>query len=115
MKRTIRSSIAPIALLACFACGTSPAATLRDPTQPPAALAAPPKARAAGESFRPAHVVIVDGRHYLLWQGRRYAVGDTLLGARIERIAETEVLLSSRDGVRRLPLFAGIEKKGSKP
>ena len=83
----------------------------RDPTQPPAAYGAKEGvAHDPLERFRPEHVVIVDGQRYLLWQGRRYRVGDSIQGARIERIDETELWLRIDGARRKLPLFPGIEK-----
>lgn len=90
----------------------TPRAVLRDPTQPPAAFAAPAgSARLPADTFRPEHLVTVAGVRYLVWNSRRYAVGEMLQGARIERISETEIWLRGGDGLRKLPLFAGIEKR----
>ena len=84
----------------------------RDPTQPPPSYGPrPAKAASPAESFHPQQVVTVDGKRYLVWQGRRLAVGDMLQGARIERIEETEVWLRTENGLRKLPMFAGVEKK----
>lgn len=85
----------------------------RDPTVPPAAYGAQaqsPMARPAFESFRPEHIVIVDGKRYLVWRGHRYGVGDSVQGARIERLDENEVWLRSGEGVRKLAMFPGIRK-----
>ena len=90
----------------------SPQAIRRDPTQPPAILAAPVGiARLPGNTFRPEHLVTVAGVRYLVWNSRRYAVGETIQGARIERITDGEVWLRGNDGLRKLPLFTGIEKR----
>lgn len=83
----------------------------RDPTQPPAAYGAQPgAARDPLEQFRPEHVVTVDGQRFLMWHGRRYRLGDTIQGARIERIDETQVWLRGEGGLRKIPLFPGVEK-----
>lgn len=87
------------------------ATSLRDPTQPPAALAAPGSVRNPLDSFRPQHLVIVGGERYLVWNGRRYRAGDIISGGQIERITETEVWLRGDNGLRKLPLFSGIEKR----
>lgn len=87
------------------------AASLRDPTQPPAALAAPGSVRNPLDSFRPQHLVIVGGERYLVLNGRRYRAGEIISGGQIERITETEVWLRGGDGLRKLPLFSGIEKR----
>lgn len=84
---------------------------LRDPTRPPpewGVQAGTP--RPAAESFRPEHLVIIDGQRYVMWRGKRYRVGESVGGARIERIDEAEVWLRDARGVRKLPVFAGIEK-----
>ncbi len=87
------------------------AVSLRDPTQPPAALAAPGSVRNPLDALRPQHLVIVGGERYLVWNGRRYRSGESISGGQIERITETEVWLRSSDGLRKLPLFSGIEKR----
>ena len=86
---------------------------LRDPTQPPpgyGAPATPSPAREPVESFRPEHLVAVDGQRYVMWRGHRYRAGDTVQGVRIERIEESAVWVRTAEGSRRLPLYAGIEK-----
>ncbi len=83
----------------------------RDPTVPPAAYAPrPASAPEPIDAFRPRHVVTVDGKRYLMWRGRRHAVGESVEGMRIERLEESEVWLRTGKGVRRLPLFPGIQK-----
>lgn len=104
--------------LACVA-GSSALAEVsarRDPTQPPASGAQPASVPDPADGFRPEQVVTVDGRRYLVVQGRRYGVGDTVRGARIERLDENEVWLRTGQGLRRLPMYRGIEKtKGRTP
>ncbi|HEX3096712.1 MAG TPA: hypothetical protein VHQ02_03280 [Usitatibacter sp.] len=109
------ASAASIALLlaASAACADARAqsAGRRDPTVPPPAYGAQPEARRDPiEGLRAEHLVTVDGRRYLMWRGRRYAVGDSLQGARIERIEDTGVWIRTEQGVRKLSLFAGVEK-----
>jgi hypothetical protein len=85
---------------------------LRDPTEPPLAYSSKPgTVRNPIDGFKPEHLVAVDGQRYLVWKGRRYGVGDSLHGARIERLDETEVWLRNDAGLRKLSLFAGVEKK----
>jgi hypothetical protein len=89
---------------------------LRDPTMPPAAFgAAQTGAPNPIDSFRPEHIVVVDGKRYLVSNGRRYSVGETFQGARIERISESEIWFKSGSGIRKVPLFSGIEKKTPRP
>ena len=84
---------------------------LRDPTEPPSIyFAKPGTARNPLDGFRPEHMVAVDGQRYLVWKGRRYGVGDSVLGARIERLDESEVWLRSNGDLRKLNLFTGVEK-----
>ena len=92
----------------------------RDPTTLPAALrnaiAAAEAASGAASGAEPAHegirqVVFANGRAYVVQRGRRYAVGEQLDGARIERITEQAVWLREAGQVRREPLYAGVEKR----
>jgi hypothetical protein len=46
-----------------------------------------------------------------MWQGRRYNEGDSIEGARIERIEETGVWLRVAGSLRKVPVFANIEKR----
>lgn len=83
----------------------------RDPTLPPPSYGAQPQAeRDPIEGLRAEHLVTVDGHRYLMWRGRRYAVGDSVQGARIERIEDSGVWVRTEQGVRKLGLFAGVEK-----
>lgn len=115
MKRLARCLLAfAMAAPMSFALQAADPGARRDPTQPPAAYAphAPHAAPADPlDGFRPHNILTVDGHRYLVWHGRRYAVGDTVQGARIERIEESEVWLRVDGGVRRIPMFAGVEKK----
>lgn len=109
-----RCALLPMALVALgwMSGGQAIAQPLRDPTQPPAAYSAPAgNARAPVDTFKAQHLVVVAGVRYLVWNNRRYTVGETVEGARIERISEHEVWLRRADGVRKLPLFSGIEKR----
>lgn len=98
------------------ACAAAVAAALRDPTQPPPGYGAPRAAAPApAEDFRPTHLVTVEGRRYIVWRGKRYGVGDSIDGARIERLDESEVWLRSGGSLRKHPLYPGTEKKERKP
>ncbi len=84
----------------------------RDPTQPPVEYAAPAKGeRNPLDLFKVEHLVTINGTRFLVYNSRRYAVGDTVEGARIERISESAVWLQSPTGPRKLTLFSGIEKQ----
>jgi hypothetical protein len=86
----------------------------RDPTEPPAAAAMPGTAAAtsalAGDKGGAA-VVVRDGKPYLVVGTRLYAQGQKLGQARIERISETEVWLREGGVIRKLPRFAGIQRR----
>ena len=87
----------------------------RDPMQPPpmARTAAAPTAgpSTAAPPFTPRHLLVVDGRRYLVDGNRRRGVGDTLGDARIERIEDAAVVLRGPAGLQRLPLFGGVHKQ----
>ena len=84
----------------------------RDPTQPPVVYSISSGERAAPKSIlRPRYIVIVGGTRYLVWNSRRYAVGESIDGARIERISETEVWLRGTEGLQKLHLYPGIDKR----
>lgn len=93
--------------------GVASAQVGRDPTQPPPAYASPtPTAtRQPVDEFRFEHLVTVNGVRYLIWNSRRYAAGDSINGARIERISENTIWLRSAGSVRKLLLFPSIEKR----
>lgn len=90
---------------------------LRDPMQPPpaarsVAMVPAAVASAAAASLPSArHLLVVDGRRYVIDAGRRRQVGDLLGGARIESIEDSAVVVRSGAGVQRLPLFAGVVKR----
>ncbi|MFZ2652484.1 MAG: hypothetical protein WA210_20475, partial [Burkholderiaceae bacterium] len=97
---------------------------MRDPTVPPISLqvappivtALPGKA-AAGTSVaasgpaapraagHPRHILVIDGQRYVIEGGRRRGVGDTLAGARIERIEDSVIWVREAGALRRLPMF----------
>ncbi|MFG6431445.1 hypothetical protein [Roseateles sp. LYH14W] len=94
----------------------------RDPTALPGALrsaiaasaaSAPGGAEPADNAIR--QVVFAGGRAYVVQRGRRYAVGEQLDGARIERITEQAVWLREAGRVRREPLYGGVEKRVPPP
>lgn len=90
---------------------------LRDPLQAPASLRAPghtaSDAASAAETGaqRPQQIIVIDGRSYLVVQGRRLGVGDRWGEARILAIDAYAVTLSEGGVKRRLPLYQGVEKR----
>lgn len=92
----------------------------RDPTAWPEALrsalaASAPASGVATDRVGIRQVVFSDGRGYVVQRGRRYAVGEQLDGARIERITEQAVWLREAGQLRREPLYAGVEKRPPAP
>jgi hypothetical protein len=92
----------------------------RDPTAWPPALRSAMAAAAAASAAsgaQPAEdaairqVVIAGGKAFVVQRGRRYAVGEQLDGARIERITEQAVWLREAGQVRRESLYGGVEKR----
>jgi hypothetical protein len=95
---------------------TAGAQSLRDPTLPPAEAAvagAPAGASTFGFDSSATAVIVRNGRSYLAVGTRLYAPGEKLGQARIERISETEVWLRESGVLRKVPLFAGIERRAA--
>ncbi|HBH39014.1 MAG TPA: hypothetical protein DDX06_11625 [Curvibacter sp.] len=86
------------------------AQSLRDPTQPPGMEAAGPAtaARAGAPSWS---VIVVDGRPHVAVGTRLYAQGQMLGRARVERITETEIWLREGQALRKVPLYAGVQRR----
>jgi len=96
----------------------------RDPTALPAtlrnAIAAAEASSSPASGAEPARdgirqVVFTNGRGYVVQRGRRFAVGELLDGARIERITEQAVWLREAGQLRREPLYGGVEKRAPAP
>ena len=99
------------------------AAQTRDPTRAPeSALTAADAASAIGLAAAGAdpgstlaaaaplrHRMVVDGKPYLVERGWLRGVGDTIAGARIERITEREVWLRDGGGLRKWPLYPDVQ------
>jgi len=114
MKFTLIASLG-VALASWHTTGT---AALRDPTEPPpaaqAAMASSSASGAeAGDAPMPRHIVVSNGRSYLIERGRRLGVGDALGSARIERIDSDAVWLREGSSTRRVPLYAGVTKRAA--
>ncbi len=93
-----------------------PPRALRDPMQPPPLARTAPAATAEGAAAAPVsprHLLVVDGRRYVVDGHRRRGVGDTLGDARIERIEDAAVVLRGPAGLQRLPLFGGVHKQAA--
>lgn len=86
------------------------AQSLRDPTQPPGAGVAGP-ATAARADAPGWSVIVVDGRPHVAVGTRLYAEGQMLGRARVERITETEIWLREGRALRKVPLYAGVQRR----
>lgn len=91
----------------------------RDPTLPPPALtqqgaAGPSKARTEAPE-KSMSIIVVDGQPHLVVGSRLYAQGQKLDGAQIERITETQVWLRHGRELRKLQVFAGIQRSAVEP
>jgi hypothetical protein len=89
---------------------------LRDPMQAPISARASSPAAAdtpAPVNLTARHLLVVDGRRYVVDGNRRRAVGDMLGDARIERIEDAAVVVRNAAGTQRLPLFGGVVKQAA--
>lgn len=90
---------------------------LRDPTRPPAASrpatptpGGPDTAATEAPPDAVRHLMVLQGRPYLIERGWPRGVGDRVGDARIERFETQAVWLRHADGVlRRWPLYPGVE------
>lgn len=85
----------------------------RDPTVAPAeAGTAAPGATPQGPWGTDGMAVVVrDGKPFLVVDTRLYAPGQKVGSSRIERITETEIWLRDGTVLRKVPRFAGIERR----
>jgi hypothetical protein len=108
--------IGPMTVAGLVSLATSSAAEpLRDPMQPPVAAQPASAASAPGErgDAAPRHIVVIGRTHFLVDQGRRLSVGDSLGGRRIERIDGDAVWLRDAQGVQRVPLYPGVTRRAA--
>ena len=87
---------------------------LRDPTLAPSAVQQGPGGAGAGEkATAPASMAVIvrDGRPYVVAGTRLVAQGQMLGDARVERISETEIWLREGKTLRKIPRFAGVQRK----
>ena len=91
------------------------AESLPDPTRPPLAVLAP--AGAVGDAAEPAgglvlqSVLIAPDRRSAVISGQSMALGDTVGGFRLVRVAAGEVTLEGLEGSRTLSLFPDVHKR----
>ena len=123
MKSTFKWSAAAgvfcVALLDSSAALASPEAAGRAPARDP--MLAPADARpasGAASALAPAaeppparHLMVVDGRRYVVWGGRKRSVGEMLGDARIERIEDNAVVVRQDGTLQRLPLYGDVMRR----
>ena len=90
----------------------------RDPTIPRGASGL---SGGSGDALAPAldagplTVIVRNGQPFLVVGTRLVAQGQTLGNARVERITETEIWLREGGQLRKVPRFAGIQRRSSQP
>jgi len=97
--------------------------SLRDPTVPPPAARPPAISASAGTDATaathtdtvalPRHLMVLNGKPYVIERGWPRGVGDKLGEARIERIEGGNVWLRDASGTRKLSLYPGVEIRPS--
>ncbi|MBA4175090.1 MAG: hypothetical protein C0505_00785 [Leptothrix sp. (in: Bacteria)] len=115
-RRRAATAVATLATLAAW--GLPGITSARDPMQPPLEALPPVSRGPAADGSTPAanqarHILVIDGKRYLIDGGRRRAVGDLLGSARIERIDDDAVVVREAGSLQRLPLYAGVVKRPS--
>jgi hypothetical protein len=115
----------PLVLLAACVAGLGvQAQSLRDPTAPPAAVAplvsatpgvTPVVSSSTSLDTNNLSLIVRDGVRFLVVGTRLFKQGQTVGQAKIQRITETEVWLLEGGRVRKLPIFAGIERRAAVP
>lgn len=86
----------------------------RDPMQAPSvptAARSDPQTSSATAESAVRHLMVINGRRYIIEGGQRLGVGDRLGEARIERIDDGVVWLRDARGLRQVSLFGGIVKR----
>lgn len=96
-----------------IALGFSVLAADRDPTSPPAEAGVPAgatgvSAPAAAPSYS---VIMQNGQPFWVVGTRLYAVGQRVGLIKLERITETEIWLREDGQLRKVPRFAGIQRR----
>ena len=121
LRMTAAACLAAVWTVAVHAQADTKTQTLRDPTlPPPGAVSSANGSEVAPTSDLPwgdegVALVRRGGKHYVVSGTRLYGVGQKIGDYKIERISETQIWLRKGSELRKLPLFAGIERKVSKP
>ena len=109
------ATVIPGCLAAMALVTSAHAESLPDPTRPPLAVLAP--ASAAGDATEPVgglvlqSVLIAPDRRSAVISGQSMALGDTVGGFRLVRVAAGEVTLEGHEGSRTLSLFPDVRKR----
>jgi 2-oxoglutarate dehydrogenase E2 component (dihydrolipoamide succinyltransferase) len=119
MRHLLLTVVLPMLPLLVHAPGAAqPRDPMRAPSLAPAPGAAAARAGTGGAAPAPApavqprHLLTANGCRYVVERGRRYGLGDTLGGARIEAIDDSGVTLREADNTRRrLPLYGAVAKR----
>jgi hypothetical protein len=108
-----------VPLLACPAAWANPEAAVRAPARDP--MLAPADARpapGAASAAAPAaelpqarHLMVIDGRRFVVWGGRKRGVGEMLGDARIERIEDSAIVVRLDGTLQRLPLYGDVTRR----
>lgn len=119
IKRWTAVAALSLPLLAPSMAFANPEAAARAPARDP--MLAPAEARpASGAASAPSpvaeppparHLMVVDGRRYVLWGGRKRSVGEMLGDARIERIEDSAVVVRQDGALQRLPLYGDVIRR----
>ncbi|MBU0588408.1 MAG: hypothetical protein KJ852_04590 [Gammaproteobacteria bacterium] len=114
---TLTIVLGPVQWAAEQAHGAEAMESLRDPTMEPRS---PETVRPSGpgpdEAFKGGFsVIVIDGHPHVIIQTRLYAQGQKFGQAVIERISETEVWLREGGQLRKVPMYAGIERSNVLP
>lgn len=106
----VKAVLTPLAYLVLAVAPAVAAAELADPTRPPAAIGSTSRAADVGGPVLQS-VLIAPGRREAMINGQTVKVGHTIGDARVEKIAESEVVLRNGKDLQVLKLFPSIEKK----
>lgn len=112
MDEALKTKARIIVAAACtFVAGGTFAQALQDPTRPPASMMAPAKGALGPVALEGPHLQSIliartpGGRHVAVIDGETVRPGDRFKGARVERMTQTEVVLSKGGKKQVLKLF----------
>ncbi|WP_334191114.1 MSHA biogenesis protein MshK [Noviherbaspirillum sp.] len=106
---TVKILLVPLGCMLLAVAPVAASSGLPDPTRPPSINHSSTGVDASGPVLQ--SVLIAPGRKEAVISGRTVKVGHQVGEARVEMIAESEVVLRNGKDVQVLKLFPGIEKK----